>query len=260
MFSPKLILFLFLLLGSLPMSGFAQEDIADVRSKKFTLDNRKLQYYLIGSKEKRKAPEDGYKLLVVMPGGDGSADFLPFVKRIYKHALDDDYLIVQLIAPKWNRQQQIVWPVARDNVRGMKVPLEDFVAQAVADVAGRTRINDKQVHSLSWSSGGPAAYAISLAEDTPVKGSLVAMSVYKPANMPDLAVAEGKPYYLLHSPEDRVCPFRFAKQAQSELSENGAVVELATYDGGHGWLGDVYGNIRRGIKWLEEHSPNEPKQ
>jgi hypothetical protein len=35
------------------------------------------------------------------------------------------------------------------------------------------------------------------------------------------------------------------------LRRAGAKVQLRTYDGGHGWRGDVYGEIRRGIGWLE---------
>ncbi len=103
-------------------AAVAQEDVADIRSKKFTLNSDKLQYFLVAGTEKLEAPRDGYKLLIVMPGGDGSAEFLPFVKRIYKHALDDQYLVIQLLAPKWNARQQIAWPTASDKVRGKKPP------------------------------------------------------------------------------------------------------------------------------------------
>jgi predicted esterase len=42
-----------------------------------------------------------------------------------------------------------------------------------------------------------------------------------------------------------------AERARDELRGLGAKTELRTYDGGHGWHGDVYGEIRRGIAWLE---------
>ena len=32
----------------------------------------------------------------------------------------------------------------------------------------------------------------------------------------------------------------------------GPLVEFATYEGGHGWKGDVFGNIRTGVEWLEK--------
>jgi hypothetical protein len=62
------------------------EDMADVRSKGFSIPGHEvLQYVLIGSKEKRLAPQNGYRVLVVMPGGDGSAEVTPFFYIGYKH-------------------------------------------------------------------------------------------------------------------------------------------------------------------------------
>jgi hypothetical protein len=183
--------------------------LEDIRSKKFTSKPETLQYLLIAAAGKLDTPDEGYKLLVVLPGGDGSEDFLPFVKRIYKHALSDEYLVLQLLAPKWNNRQQIVWP---------------------------------------------AAYAASLSKNTPVTGSFVAMSVFKPRQLPDLGRAKGKRYYILHSPEDEVCPYRMAVSAREELREHGAAVELTEYPGGHGWRGNVFGNIRTGIDWLEANA------
>jgi len=28
--------------------------------------------------------------------------------------------------------------------------------------------------------------------------------------------------------------------------------KLVTYEGGHGWHGDVFGHIRKGIEWMQE--------
>jgi predicted esterase len=232
----------------------AQDDVADIRSKKFTLDPQELQYYLIAGAEKRSVPDDGYNVLIVLPGGDGSADFLPFVKRISKHALDHDYLVIQLLAPKWSENQQVVWPTARDKMRGQKASVEEFVTAAVDDLKTRTRVNDRHVFTLSWSSGGPAAYAASLRRDTPVTGSFVAMSVFKANQLPALRNAKDRAYYILHSPDDMVCPYRMAVTARDTLREAGARVEFAEYEGGHGWHGDPFGNIRRGIDWLEQQA------
>jgi predicted esterase len=241
-----------MLLAVVGQVAFAQDDVADIRSQKFTLDPQDLQYYLIAGAEKRAPPDDGYKILIVLPGGDGGADFLPFVKRIYKHALNIDYLVIQMLAPKWSETQPIVWPTARDKVRGQKASIEEFVKASVADLKTRTRINDRQVFTLSWSSGGPAAYAASLRRDTPVTGSFVAMSVFKANQLPALRNAKGKAYYILHSPDDMVCPYRMAVTARDALREAGATVEFAEYAGGHGWHGDPFGNIRKGIDWLEQ--------
>ena len=98
-----------------------------MRSKEYRLDKAGRQrYLLIGAKGTLKKPADGFKLLVVLPGGDGGPDFEPFVKRIYKHALSDEYLVVQLIAPKW-KTRQITWPTERNPVRGMTVSVEEFL-------------------------------------------------------------------------------------------------------------------------------------
>ena len=77
------------------------------------------------------------------------------------------------------------------------------------------------------------------------------MSVFKPGELPALEHAAGHAYFILHSPQDFI-PIRMAEEARDALGRNGAAVELVTYEGGHGWRGDVYGNIRRGIRWLEQ--------
>ena len=72
-----------LALMGIPVFGLAsgvappgQDDVADVPSEDLRAkgDEQK-RYFLIGADEKAKAPKGGYKLLLVMPGGDGSADF-----------------------------------------------------------------------------------------------------------------------------------------------------------------------------------------
>jgi predicted esterase len=232
-----------------------QDDIADVRSKRFRMDgDRNLQYELIGAPGELTTPEDGYKLLVVLPGGDGGADFTPFVKRIWKYSLDDSYFIVQLIAPEWNKNQRVVWPTKELPETGMKTSTEEFLFGAVAELQSRTKINDKHIFALGWSSGGPAAYATSVTEGSPLTGTFAAMSVFKPSAMGDLAGAKGHAYYLLHSQNDQVCPFRMAEEAAKVLQEHGAKTKLVTYEGGHGWQGDVFGNIRAGVAWLEQQT------
>ena len=85
------------------------------------------------------------------------------------------------------------------------------------------------------------------------------MSVFKPDTLPSLKAAKGQAYYLLHSPQDFI-PMRMPEDAKEKLSKKGAEVELATYAGGHGWKGDVYGNLRRGFEWLEENHAKPPKK
>lgn len=212
-------------------------------------------YFLIGPKTE-KAPAKGYRLLLVMPGGDGSADFHPFVKRIAQHATGDDCLVAQLVAPQWDEEQsnRVVWPTAHSKYKGMKFSTEDFVAAVITDVESKHELDPQSIFTLSWSSSGPAAYAVSLDPNSRVTGSLVAMSVFKKNDLPPLQQAKGHAYYILHSEQDRVCPFRMAKDAAETLEKAKAKVEFATYEGGHGWHGDVYGHMRKGLEWLQKNA------
>src|SRR5262249_34223976 len=147
-------------------------------------DERK-RYFLIGPKKGAKAPAAGYGLIVVMPGGPGTADFHPFVKRVFKYAVPDGYLVAQPVAVMWTGSQEVVWPTAKLKAAQMRFTTEEFVAAVIRDVRDRQKVDAGRVFTLSWSSSGPAAYAIALSSKD-VTGSLVAMSVYRPDWLPPL--------------------------------------------------------------------------
>lgn len=234
--------------------AIAQDDVADVPSKDIRIgENDKKQYFLTGPAKGAKASKSGFKLLLVMPGGDGSAEFNPFVRRIWKNAMPEGYLVAQLVAPKWTEEQakRVVWPTVKSKVPEAKFDTETFIAEVVADVRTHHKIDDKHIYALAWSSSGPAVHAAMLKKGTPLKGAFIAMSVFRPADLPDLAAAKGRPYYLYQSRGDKITTFSFAEAARDKLTEAGAKVKLVEYDGGHGWKGDVFGSIRRGIEWLE---------
>ncbi len=237
---------------------FAQEDVADISSEKLPAGGDKNKsYFLIGASAEKPVPDDGFGLVIVMPGGDGSADFNPFVRRIYKFALPKTYLVAQPVAVKWTPKQQIVWPTKKNKVPGQQFSTEEFVEAVVKDVRKKYKLNDKHIFTLSWSSSGPAAYAISLQERKSVTASFIAMSVFRPDWLPPLKNADSHDYFLYHSPDDEVCPFRMAQRAKNILEQNGAKTKLVTYEGGHGWRGNIYGNIRSGIEWLENAVSSE---
>jgi predicted esterase len=231
----------------------AQEDVADVVSRELRAgkDEHK-RYFLVEPPRNVRTPKKGYGLVMVLPGGDGSADFHPFIKRIYKNAVPEGYVLAQPVAVKWTEEQEIVWPTDKNRVEGMRFSTEDFIEAVIKDVAGKYKLDPERVFTLSWSSSGPAAYAASLTSSR-ITGSFIAMSVFKPDLLPPLDRAKGHAYFLYHSPDDAVCPFRMAEQAEEELKENGAKVKLETYDGGHGWRGNLYDSIREGIEWLEKN-------
>ncbi|QDT24770.1 Phospholipase/Carboxylesterase [Gimesia panareensis] len=208
--------------------------------------------YLLIAPEKKNSSEKTQPLLIVLPGGDGSADFHPFVKRIYENALNDQFILVQPLARKWTDSQQIVWPTSDSKTPGIGYTTEELIAAIIKALEKNYQLDQKQIYLLAWSSGGPAAYATLLQKDSPVSGALIAMSVFKPEQLPDPANARKRSIFLLHSPQDRICPYWMAEQAQDQLTKAGLRITLVNYPGGHGWKGNVYGNIREGIHWLQQ--------
>jgi predicted esterase len=248
------LLALIVILSSKPL--FAQEDVADVPTQDLRANkDESKRFLLLGPMQGATAPEAGFGLVIVLPGGDGSADFQSFVKRIYKNALPAGYLLAQPVAVQWAPGQPITWPTAKNKVPKMKFTTEEFVQAVIDDVARQQKLSPEHIFTLSWSSGGPAAYAISLTSDK-VKGSLIAMSVFKPNQLPPLASAKDQAYFLYHSPQDKVIPISMVQRAVTDLEKNGAKVKLQTYLGGHGWRGDLYNDIHAGIDWLQESVKN----
>jgi predicted esterase len=190
-------------------------------------------------------------LLVVLPGGDGSADFHPFIKNVHAHGLEGKYAVAQLVAKRWRPYQRITWPVAKNRTAGMKFSTEEFVAAVVKDAAAKQAFDPKKVYLIGWSSGGPPCYATMLQKVSPASGAFVAMSVFHPKVYEAAANAAGRSFYIYHSPADEVCPPSMAKEALETLTDAGAKTTFVEYQGGHGWHGDIFGSIRQGVEWLE---------
>ena len=228
-------------------------DVADVPNQDLRVKGQpQMRYFLIGPVRNAKAPADGYSLLVVMPGGDGGPDFNAFVRRIWKFALPADYIVAEPVAPKYAGSKNLVWPAAKDAAKDAPFSTEQFVEDVIKDVGAKHKLNPGRVFTLSWSSSGPAAYAIGLQEKTAVAGSFVAMSVWHPNTLPPLENGKGRPFYIYHSPDDTTCPIALARRAAKALKGAGVVVKFAEYPGGHGWSsGSPYDDIREGIEWLQ---------
>lgn len=231
-----------------------QDDPPAPEDVKIDGDARK-RYLVHGPGKDAKALASGWKVLVVMPGGDGSAEFSPFVGRIRENVLGNDWLVVQIVAPVWEKGQaeKLVWPTKLNPWPKIDFTCEELFAAVLADVGKSWKLDPKYLFTLAWSSSGTLAYTLGLQEKTPVTGTFVAMSVFKPENLPSLKEARGRSFYILHSPEDFI-PIKMAEDARDQLTKKGAKVEYATYAGGHGWHGDVFGTIGKGIGWLEKQA------
>jgi predicted esterase len=236
-----------------------QADVADIAAVDLQAGGDPKKRYFLNMKSGDQAPPQGFGLLIVLPGGDGSEDFQPFVRRIHKNVLGKGWLIAQAVAPKWDGKQsdQVVWPTDGLKYPAAKFTTEEFVEAIVADVQTkleRQKVDPKRIFVLGWSSGGAAAYAAALRKGSPLTGAFVAMSVFKPEQLPAIENAKGKSFYLLQSPDDALIPMRFADTAAKTLQEAGANVHLQHYAGGHGWHGDVWKLIGDGISWLDQRA------
>ncbi|MCG3127499.1 MAG: hypothetical protein CHACPFDD_02359 [Phycisphaerae bacterium] len=242
-----------------PQRDSAAAANADVVARERTAaGDAQMRYHLIEPLSAVQPPAAGLGLLIVIPGGDGSASNLPFVKGLARNCIPHEYLIVELVAVKWSPDQRIVWPSRRDQVPGQRFSVEEFVEAVVADIAKEFRLDRRRVFTLSWSSAGPAGYAVSLAPQKSVTGSYIAMSTFVASLLPPIDGARGHAYVIEHASDDPVCSFEFSTRAQKYLSLQGARVKLVTTEGGHGWKGDYADRIRAGILWLEENAGFTP--
>jgi predicted esterase len=234
-------------------------DVEDIQAQDLRAGgDGKKRYFLIGAKDARP-PAAGYGLLIILPGGDGSADFQPFIRRIHKNVLNDRWLIAQAVAPKWddNQFKQVVWPTAAVPYPAAKFTTEAFIRAILDDVRAKVKIDPRRLFLLGWSSGGPPCYTTALSKDSAVTGAFIAMSVFRPGQLPAVENAKDKAFYLLQSPQDTVTPVQHAEAAEKALQAAGARVRLQRYEGGHGWRGDVWTMIRDGIAWLDPHTADD---
>ncbi len=227
---------------SLPQSTAKELPIPRPKSLQLS-DGSWTRYLAIPPGSKQPPTSAGHPLLVVLPGGDGSVDFHPFVRRIHQQALQESYVLVQPVAPP-----HIVWPTSQSAAR--YATTESSIRAIVEDARQQWKIDPDRVFALAWSSGGPAVYASLLDENSPLTGAFIAMSVFKPDQLPSLNRAAGKRVFLYHSPDDATCPYQMAQDAEQKLGQAGLQVTLKTYGGGHGWKGPVYDDIRAGMEWL----------
>lgn len=240
------------------------DDVKDVPAIDVRLDkdgkpakDGPMRFAIIGLDRKRDVPAKGYRVLFVLPGGTGTMDFHPFVKRIHKNVLDDQWITIQLERPFFAAKQadEKVWPTRSDPWPGQAFAVEDLVKAAFDHTKKQTKIDSKHVFMLGWSSSGPACYATMLQKDTVVKGAFIAMSVFYEKNLPPLGQAKGRAFYLYHAKGDVVCKYELAEQARAALEKSKAKVEFVTYEGEHGWPPTVYQDLKKGIDWLMRAVP-----
>lgn len=235
--------------GSAPAQGDALADVREVVSEEHhTEGDRHRRYFLMPATES----DEPLPLLVILPGGDGGADFNPFLRRVALHSLNHSVHVAQLVAPEWSSGQfnEVVWPIAVTPWPQAQFTTEEFIASVIRDTAAHVQIDPKRVYVMGWSSGGPPAYAalLSLPE---VRGAIVAMSIFRLDWTEHYPTNGAKRVAVLHSNDDRVVPYSFGAQAVDELRKRDFEANMFAYAGGHGWRGDVYGLIERAFRYVD---------
>ncbi len=237
------LLFSLALVLSAPAAEFIERQIDD---------DPRLRYRIIGPK--KLIPEGGYRLVVFLPGGDGSGAFTGWCNALYLQAIPDDFVAVQLIAPVWTEGgHDTVWPTRLTPVEDMAMPVEEFFEKAVAAVGEEHTIREGEIYTFSWSSGGVPAYLIAAEKRAGVRGHFIAMAVFRERWVPDdLRKVKGQRFFLYQSPDDGVTPLESAEEAKETLAKNGADVWLKTYPGGHGWTQGAahFADVREGFGTL----------
>lgn len=210
----------------------------------------KKRFFLLGPKPLDVEPEQGYGVVLVLPGGDGGEGARGFVRGHYDDWVDAGWVFAQPVAPAWVPDQNPVWPTAGSPLAGAAFTTEDFVAAVLDEVGKQVRIDRRRVLAVSWSSSGPACWRMLTTKASPVTGHLIAMSVFHPRELEPLGNGKGRPLFLLHSPTDVKCKIRMAEEGRDAARKAGLEVEWATYEGGHGWGGDSEEVARGALRWL----------
>src|SRR5688572_25749784 len=112
----------------------------EVESKELQAGNDKDKQYFLIAPPNAKVPAGGHALLLILPGGDGAAGFNPFCQRIAANACPDGFIVAQLVAKKWNDNQEIIWPTATNKVPGQRFTTEQFIDTVIADRSEERRV------------------------------------------------------------------------------------------------------------------------
>src|SRR5256885_326055 len=124
----NLIRWLFALLA-LGLWSQAQEISSKVSVQTQTVGrNADQKYFLI---EHKGGTETGKArgLILILPGGPGSADFLPFCANVLTlYGIPADFVAAELVAPQWStNEDRVVWPSRAFPDRHSKFTSDEFL-------------------------------------------------------------------------------------------------------------------------------------
>jgi predicted esterase len=198
----------------------------------------------------------GKGLGLILPGGPGSADFLPFCANVLaQRAFPEDWLVVELVAPQWRPPSDSVtiWPSKLFPDPKAKFTTEEFIGAVLKELLGREVAKDAPIVALGWSSSGHAVYS-ALMKFPEIRGAMLAGARCQETWFRPRTAIKGKAVFFYHSPEDAVCPILDAEQGAEFLPKAGAHAKLVKFPGGHGWPAgpDHAAALRDGLTWILE--------
>ena len=211
--------------------------------------------YFLTEPKRQVAAGRALGLLVVLPGGNGSEEFLPFVAGSLSECAPTAFLCAMLTAPKWAPGQKIVWPTKALPEAGMQYPTEDYGRAVIDDVGKRHQLDASKIVLLGWSSSGPAIHEVLASGKSPSQRAYVAMSVWKGKDAAAVAATKGMRIVLDQSRDDKVTPFVQAEQALQMLTAAGATVRMMAHKGDHGWTDAPLPRVTEGLRWLLSDEP-----
>lgn len=178
------------------------------------------------------APEKKPGLLVVLTDSmeNMEAQKLRW-QEIAAQAFDGKFLIALVRSPQANGKQIPLWPLRSSEKPGTNSGLttENLLAEVVQNAESKYPIHPDRVFLAGVGTGGAAVYACSLESRTPFHGFLLLDAPFRSSQLPPLANAKNKRYYLLHHRKNPITPFFIATAAQSALNKASAIVQLVDY-------------------------------
>lgn len=235
--------------------AFAQEiDPAISVGDRAVGDDPMKRYFLIRHRVEPSAAPKEFGLVLILPGGPGSAEMMPFCANVLtKYGVPKDMVVAELVAPVWDKQEAmgLVWPGRVIRSEKAKFTTEEFIDAVIGDVSAQVHIREGRVFTLGWSSSGHVLYS-SAFENPKISGSFIAMSRFFPVVTASAEKARGKRFYFWHSPDDAMCPFAEAETAAAFLSGKGASTIVRSYKGGHGWVPMTFyaDRIKEALEWF----------
>ncbi|MBI2921804.1 MAG: hypothetical protein HYY18_12030 [Planctomycetes bacterium] len=222
-------------------------------------NDAKKRYFLIGPSPKVTIGAEGYGLIVMIPGASQTGeDWLPKAKEYAQALPNERYLFAFPCSVIWNEKQTNPWPTAKTPEKGMKFCTEDFLEAVVADVKARHKVNVRRVFLYGYQWGAFPAYAAGLRPRSPFTGVIAATGEMKLKDLPAIAGARARGWYLMSWDDPNYCPKGAMEEARAALRKAGARVEFKDF-GKEAFGGQGCAALLSAIEWLEKNAGEPPK-